>query len=490
MEYPNFVGEAYRSQSISAAGDLLFNLYPEVLESQGASSSVFYGTPGTSIYCTLPTFPVRGETSIIGDSITGSNTEYCYAVAGNQLYLIRSDGTFAALGAVPAGTSIVSMETNGDQVVMAVNKQLWVYAGGTVQQIDQTIVPAAGQISYSDGYFIVNVPGTNQFFISGLFDATSWSALDFGAKSGFPDAVQGQIVDHRELWLFGTKRTEIFWNTGAANFPWERIQGPYIESGLAATFSLARMDNTHFWLSQDERGARMIWRANGYTPQRVSTFAIEYALSTYERVDDAVAYTYQELGHTFYVITFPTVKTGVNASSATWVFDASNNLWHQRDWLEPQFSLSQRVRGWVHTFAYGLHLVGDYQNGNIYIQSVNTYTDNGTRIRRLRRAPHLIKEHKRIFYPGFELHIQQGVVPQSGPGSQPTFNLRKSSDGGFTWSNYLSAQAGMVGQYRNRLLWRRLGQSRDTIFEVSSDEPIQHAWINAYLYPDPEVSPN
>lgn len=518
MDYPGFIGQAYRSQSISAAGDLLINLYPEILESQGASRAVYYGTPGTAYFCTLPTLPVRGITYLNG---------LCFAVGGRQLYQVRSDGssTVCATGTVlPAGTSPVSMQTDGQKwVVIAASGQLWVYAivSDTLARINTGSVAGAGMVSYSDGYWIVNVPGTQNFNVSGLFDPTSWNALDFGVKEGAADLLQGQIADHRELWLFGSRSAEVWWNSGAANFPWERIQGPFIEAGLGAPLSLTRMDNTHFWLSEDERGGRMIWKANGYTPQRISTFAMEYAMNTYAAVSDAIAYSYQEMGHTFYVITFPSAilpkanvawdqpgitwdQTGTlwdaggatNTGGATWAFDASSNMWQQRDYLDPQFGISQQVRGWVHAYAFGRHLVGDYQNGNIYDQSVNYYVDafnsvDSTRtnaIRRLRRAPHVLKEHRRIFYPGFELHIQQGVVPQSGAGSAPKFNLRKSGDGGFTWSSYQEASAGLAGQYKNRLIWRRLGNARDAVFEVSSDEPIQHAWINAYLSPDPQAS--
>ncbi len=512
-EYPGFIGPAYRSQSISAAGDELRNLYPEILESQGASRAVFYGTPGLQVFCVLPTVPVRGETYLDG---------VMFAVGGNILYQINSDGSIrqCAPGVVlPAGTSPVSMQTDGNFCVIAASGQLWVYSiiGDTLLRVPTDAVPGAGTISYADGYFIANVPGTNKFFISSLFDASTWNALDFGVKSGFPDIVIGQIMDHRELWLAGSRTMEIYWNTGNPNFPWERIQGPFIEAGLGAANSFARIDNTHFWLSEDERGGRMIWKANGYTPQRISTFAIEYALKTYARVDDAISYTYQELGHAFYVISFPSAvvpgaqwrwdqpgirwdepgvnwdQTSTNRIGATWVYGVSSNLWHQRDYLDPQFGISQQVRGHVHVFAFGLHLVGDHENGNIYIQSVDIYTDNVTagkvtRIRRLRRAPHIQKEHLRVFYPGFELHIQQGVVPQDGDGSNPQFSLRKSGDGGYTWSPYLQAQAGLVGEYKKRLRWLRLGNARDAVFEVSSDEPIQHAWINAYLFPKPEVS--
>lgn len=520
MDYPGFIGQAYRAQSISAAADLLINLYPEILEAKGASPAVYYGTPGTALWATLPTLPLRGKCYLNG---------LAFAVGGNTLYQLRSDQTFQACSpgiTLPAGTDPVSMETDGSKwVVIAVSGQLWVYsiANDQLLHINMAQVAGAGTVSYSDGYYIVDVPGTQRFNISALFDPTSWNALDFGVKEGSADLLVGQIVDHRELWLFGSRSAEIWWNSGNVNFPWERIQGPYIEAGLGAARSLARLDNTLFWLSEDERGGRMIWKANGYTPQRVSTFALEYAMSTYAKVSDAVAYTYQERGHAQYVITFPSAvvqgsgglvwdQPGLNWDQlgafwdeggaknkigATWAFDASSKMWQQRDYLDPQFGISQQVRGWTHIYAFGRHLVGDYQNGNIYDQSVDYFSDafnsvnpgQTTPIRRLRRAPHILKEHKRISYPGFELHIQEGFVPQAGAGSAPKFNLRYSRDGGARFSGYLEASAGLAGQYKRVLKWRRFSDAIDAVFEASSDEPIQHAWIAAYLNPDPVVSP-
>jgi hypothetical protein len=518
MIYPGFIGQAYRSQSIAAAGDLLINLYPEVVESEGDGKVVYYGSPGTALFCTLPAKPVRAITYLNGA---------CFAIAGKQLFRINPDSTFSLCAngtGMPAGTSPASMQTDGKKfVVIAIGGTLWVYSilNDTLVPIDGSIVPGAGTVSYSDGYYIVDAPGTQQFYISALFDASSWNALDFGVKEGSADLLIGQIIDHRELWLMGSKSGEVWWLSGNANFPWQRLNGPYLELGLGAARSLARIDNTHIWLGDDERGGRMIWKANGYSPQRVSTFAIEYAMKTYARVDDAVAYTYQELGHAFYVITFPSAVvpgpknkwnqpgltwdqpgaiwdagSSTNSRSVTWVFDVSNNMWHQRDYLDPQFGISLQPRGWVHAYAFGRQLVGDYQNGNIYDQSTDYFNDafnsanpNSTNpIRRLRRAPHVIKEHKRISYPGFELHLQQGVVPQAGAGSVPEFNLRKSRDGGYSWSGYIEAQAAIAGQYRQRLIWRRLGDAIDPVIEVSSDEPIQHAWIDAFLTPDPVVS--
>ena len=65
--------------------------------------------------------------------------------------------------------------------------------------------------------------------------------------------------------------------------------------------------------------------AKGYTPQRISTGAIEKAWGAYATVADAVSYSVIMDGHEFWVINFPT-------ANATWVYDATLGEWHQRGW--------------------------------------------------------------------------------------------------------------------------------------------------------------
>jgi hypothetical protein len=67
----------------------------------------------------------------------------------------------------------------------------------------------------------------------------------------------------------------------------------------------------------------IVYRANGYTAQRISTHAVEWQIQQYGNLSDAIAYTYQQDGHSFYVLIFPSANT-------TWVFDVATSLWHER----------------------------------------------------------------------------------------------------------------------------------------------------------------
>jgi hypothetical protein len=59
--------------------------------------------------------------------------------------------------------------------------------------------------------------------------------------------------------------------------------------------------------------------------------------------------------------------------------------------------------------------------------------------------------------------------------------LRWSNDGGSTWSNEHWVSVGQQGKYKNRAIWRRLGQARDRVFEVVVTDPVKMVIVSANL---------
>ena len=281
------------------------------------------------------------------------------------------------------------------------------------------------------------------------------------------------IVDHRELWLLGERTTEVWFNSGDVNFPMSRIQGAFIEHGCAATHSVCKLDNSVFWMGADDKGRGMVFRAAGYVPQRISTHALEYAIGQYARVDDAIGWTYQQEGHAFYVLTFPT-------ANATWCFDASTGLWHERAYRDASNALG-RHRGNCHMVFAGKNIVGDWESGKLYALDLDTYTDNGDAIPRIRSCPHIANDLKRVFYAALQIDMETGVGLTDGQGSDPQAMLQWSDDGGFTWSNELWASIGKLGERKTRVRWRRLGKARDRVFQVTITDPVKVEIVGASL---------
>ena len=311
-----------------------------------------------------------------------------------------------------------------------------------------------------DNYFVYNRPNTQQFGSTSPLSPIS-PALSFSSKDGAPDNLVSIIVDHRELYLLGEVSSEVWVDSGLFPFAFQRIPGTSTQHGIAAKFSVARIGNSFAYVSKNIRGQAQIMMMNGYTPTRISTHAVENTLVN-QYIADARAWTYQLEGHEVYVVSFPTLDL-------TWAFDISTGMWHKWLWVDSQ-NVFHRHRGNCHASFQGLNLVGDHTNGQIYMLDPNNYTDSGDEIRRIRRAPHLISDYQRQYFAELQIHFQPGVgLPD---GSAPQAMLRWSDDGGSTYSNEHWTTIGVQGAYKNRAIWRRLGQSRDRIFEVVVTDPI------------------
>ena len=168
-------------------------------------------------------------------------------------------------------------------------------------------------------------------------------------------------------------------------------------------------------------------------------------------------------------------------SDLTWVYDSTTQVWHK--WLSWDAESASYYRHRTNCGCYfnNAFYVGDFENGKIYRIDKDIYTDNGNIIRRLRRAPHITTDLQRQFFEELQIQFQPGVGLQSGQGEDPQAMLRWSNDGGSTWSNEHWCSIGVQGAYKNRAIWRRLGWSRDRVFEVVVTDPVNAVIISANL---------
>ena len=67
----------------------------------------------------------------------------------------------------------------------------------------------------------------------------------------------------------------------------------------------------------------------------------------------------------------------------------------------------------------------------------------------------------------------------------PQVMLRWSDDGGHTWSSERWTSMGKIGEFGYRTFWRRLGSSRDRVYEVSGTDPVKIAIMGAELHASP-----
>lgn len=469
------LGSAYVARSVNAADNRLVNLFPEIIPEAGKEPAFLNRAPGLGLKVPVGTGPIRGLW-VMGDKL--------YVVSRDKLYKVDSGYTVTTIGTVAGVSGPVSMADNGTQLFIACNGPSYIYNTQTnvFAEIIDGDFPGAVTVGYLDGYFVFNEPNSQKIWVTALLDGTSVDPLDFASAEGSPDGVVGVIVDHREVWVLGTNSVEVWYNSGNADFPLSRIQGAFNELGCVAPYSIAKMDNGLFWLGQDARGQGIVYRANGYTGQRISTHAIEWQIQQYGTLSDAIGYTYQQDGHSFYVLTFPD-------ANATWVYDAATQAWHERAGLSNgEFT---RHRGNCQAFFNNDVLVGDYQNANVYAFDLGNFSDNGGTqkwLRSWRALPTGQNNLKRSAQHSLQLDLETGVGLVTGQGSDPQVMLRWSDDGGHTWSNEHWIAIGKIGEFYRRAIWRRLGMTmklRDRVYEVSGTDPVKIAITGAELIVSP-----
>jgi hypothetical protein len=498
------LGSSYVARSVNAADNRMVNLFPEIVPEAGKEPGFLNRAPGLRLLTSVGDGPIRGMWQV------GS---YGYIVSGDTLYKLDASYIATSLGLI-SGTGPVSMSDNGTQLFIAANPDGYIYNTSTnvFARITDPDFPGALTVGYLDGYFVFIEPNSQKVWVTSLLDGTSVDPLDFASAEGAPDNLVSSIVDHREVWLFGTNSVEVWYDAGLSDFPLQRIQGAFNEIGCAATYSVAKLDNGLFWLGADARGKGVVYRANGYTGQRISTHAVEWQIQQYADISDAVAYTYQQDGHAFYVLNFPSADT-------TWVYDVATQAWHER----AGFSLGRytRHRGNCQMAFNGEVVIGDYENGNVYAFDLDVYADNGDVqkwMRSWRALPTGQNNFKRTAHHSLQLDIEAGVglsgidpteegdlaalLTESGlellteydstitasvtttVGVIPQVMLRWSDDGGHTWSNEHWVSIGKMGVYGQRAIWRRLGMTtklRDRVYEISGTDPVKIAIMGGEL---------
>ena len=483
-------GGMYEARSVIASAQRCVNLYPEKNAEDAPFPITHQLTPGLTQLIAGP---------------GGSVTHRCSYIASNgQLYEVINDTVYTTsslwvrtiIGTITPGTTPVSMSDNGLAIILvdgSVN-------GWCIDLVTNDFAAISGQggafyggtrVDFVDTFFLLNNPGTNQWYVSlsnvtfanltGTISPDSTAAafdpLDIAAKNGNPDPIQSVIVMHREPWLIGTETTEVWYNSGGAPFTFSELPGVFVEHGCAAPYSICKQDLSVYWLSQDRQGNRLVLTGNQYIAKRISTHAIEQVFSTYTAISDAIGFTYQQLGHTFYVLIFPT-------ANATWVYDVAEGLWHERVWSDTN-GLENRIRANTCATAYGTVVVGDWETGALYQWDLNNYTDNSTSISRIRSWPDIQIEDRRAEHSRLVIDMAVGEIVNTLTTNPPLISMRYSDNYGNTWGNPRTYSLGATGEFNRSIVFTQLGQARNRVYEVFWNTAAATALNGGYVWMEP-----
>ncbi|MBA3578925.1 MAG: hypothetical protein H0W42_02970 [Gemmatimonadaceae bacterium] len=466
--YPGFIGASHVSQAQQASQERTINLFPEVQATEfGKNQAILIGTPGVTTWATLPTSPIRGSFEEQG--------RY-FVAAGDTLYEVFSNtsavprGTLAYTDGVPvdfAGSGLA-----GGQLLIRASRNAYVLSLDT-NVLTLVRTGNTDAIGYLGGYFLALDATATKFEWSELFDGTVWPALNFYVRTNRSDPwVTMHVMDERVV-LLGSETSDTYWAGGVYPNIFQPLPGGTFETGIAASHSVATVGGARVWLAQSGDGLQGVVRSSGTAVENISHHALQHAIAGYARVDDAIGQSYQHEGHTFYLLTFPSARVtwawdvavpGVWCERGTWIAeDADYDYWH------PTY----------HQQMFGLHLAGDRESGTIYRVSSQFFLDVGGRpIRRVRRAPALSHNGRRIYYSYFALQVDAGVAPL---GVTPLVELRVSDNSGKTFQSLGTRSAGKQGEFDAVCEWYGLGHATDRVFEAVTAAAGPVRWINALM---------
>ena len=488
MKAISLFGESIAAYSNSVSRQRRLNCFYDVRKDGDKNQIVIRGTPGATLWVTVPTAPIRGWHVV---------NNVLYVVGGQALYSVSTAGALSYLGSVSSGTTtLCSIVDNGVQLLIVDGSYGWVYtlvtgsyfqsalnAAGSLGKITDanftSVLNGAISAAFIDGYGVVARPNSRQAYVSELYDFTHWtntsSLPTYFTKENNSDQLAAVDVLNGTVVMWGTQTIEFWQDVGTYPGPFSRINGATQTWGLAAVYSRAFLNNTMIFLGQNPQGGVQVMMLSGYVPQRVSTSDIENLLSGFSTVSDALALTYIVDGHPMYQLTFP-------AAGRSFLFDSLTNIWYE---TQTGTALMARHFGNLGVAFNAQNYLSDATTGNLYLLSTLNYTDNGQPIKRVCASRHIHGDGNVLKISQLWLDLETGVGLQAGQGSNPKIMMRVSKDGGRTFPIERWGALGAVGQYlAPRAIWRRLGAARDFVFEFVMTDPVKFTIIKGAVSTD------
>lgn len=479
---PNFVAETF-NQAWGGAWHIA--LMPEL--SPGPPTPPAPPTPVWPPPSAVTDLPARGCWEL-------QSTNQALWVFGNGCYLmtvaaapsVNGQATFAMtrVGTLGSNVGPVSIRDNGPggYAVLVDGPRGYLYniATRVFAQITDPAFLGADTVAFIDGWWIFNQPGTQVFYTPAQQYGTQFAASNFALKDEATDLLVAVFENKGVLWLIGERTTEPWYDAGGQYFAFARLTSTMLQLGCSAKASIARYeaggDSGLLWLGKSERGENVVVQTKGFLADAVSSPAIANLISSFTVIADAIGYVYQEAGHQFYVLTFPT-------ADYTIAYDLTTEMWHRRASYDPYAGLYHRHRGNCFLNFQNQRLVGDYQNGKVYRLDRGVYQDDIWPLRAERRSPFIWDggARERVFMASLQIEFAPGVGNQSGMGTDPQAALRISRDGGTTWGSQSLRSMGKVGEYLRRTIWRRLGFARSSVVEVTVTDPVNRDVSGATL---------
>jgi hypothetical protein len=380
-----------------------------------------------------------------------------FVVSGSYLYETQTDGTKVLRGTLSTSSGAVSIAHNTTQVAIVDGPYLYIFTLSTngFVQVSSPAWRGSDNVDEMDGYFIFAEPGTDQWYISAIDDGTALDALDFTSADAAPDILVGHVVSHHQLWIGGEKSTEIWVNSGGADFPFTRYNAYPIDIGWVGPQSFCLAADTLFFVGKTERGTAIVYQVQGNQPTPISNSAIEELLLASTDLSKTRMFAYQPKGHEYVFINAPGMKTTV-------VYDARHKQWHERgEWVDGDW----QPLDWVFATSIGIAHYGGSVTGKAFRIDASLNQLSGRHLVRERTWPHFVSASlEPISFHGLQASLKTGY------GGNITLEISK--DAGNNFMPKLLRSLGATGRWMQIIRWLGLGTAYNIVFRLRCSDNV------------------
>lgn len=358
------------------------------------------------------------------DLVAGSTL---HGVSDGKLY----DGTTSA-GTI-AGSGFVSMAGNEIGLMVSAGTTLYFYDGATLSNV--TFPDSADVVHVETGgsrYWMVRKDTGKLYFTDAL--ESDVEALDFLTAESLPDRLLQTIWLDGMLVGLGSESIEFFQQTGSSTLPITPLQNMVIEQGVKATGAACKIGET--FAAVTSRNTIIV----GSDAQVISNTGLQ------ERIE--ASSTHRLFSFLLDGVEFLCLRL----DNETQVRNMSSGAWSE-------FQTYGRANWAAQCYADGVF--GSAYDGKT-LEWGSDYTDalatSGIMERRWRGGFPINGGGVTVFNATVRCNV--GQTPNlSGDYADPTLEMRVSRDAGQTWGNWKDRSLGEQGDYRQRVVWRGLGQA-------------------------------
>lgn len=482
---------AYEQRSRPFSSQRLVNMEALPAQAPAKNSNIWTARPGmvyTGGTDREPLFPCRGAFTWQGEA---------YFVNGLELAKVDATNTRTVLGQI-TGTNPVSIASTPTALVIANGAGRFTSDGATVTDISSaTNLTPGNTVAFLDGFIVGDQGGTNgRFQWSNVNDPATYTSDSFASAESSQDRTVAVAVAASTLWVFGEQTIEPWRRNLSGGAPFIRVTQSIVEVGLVAVHSIARFQDSLFFLGAPDVGGIGVYRLDpDGSITRVSTDGIDYVINGSEempggqlpnlgvtRVDvtDAEGWCYAQEGQGYYVLTFPTLDR-------TLVYNIGTNRWHERMSGSGGADEQGRWKAAWSTYAYNKVLVGESAADALYELSLSQYVDNTDQtddelIHRIITTPPLGTGERRNFMRNLWLDMDAGLAEYM------RVMMSLADDGGYIFGPERVRDVGPIGNFNGRAYWRQTAPFRTSrIIKLKMTDNCPTRYLGLYTEGGPGI---